>query len=495
VTIAHHMPRQRADRASAASVAASAPGSATGKLPLLVWLYLLAVVIPVGFNVGPLAMTGLRVLLLVMTVPLLVRLVMGSYGKVMLIDMLFIAHIVWATLAMAINSPDRVVENIGAAAIEFLGGYIVGRAYIRSMEDFRALCRALMILVLCSAPFALVETLTGRPILLEALRKLPGVSTVAFNNQDKRFNLERVQFGFAHPIHYGLFCSVAFSMVYVGLKDWLGGTWRIIASIIIAGCGFLALSSGALLAIFLQIGLIAWATIFTPGKARWWLLVGLFALAYVAIDILSNRTPLQIFMSYATFSAHTAYWRSIIFEWGVANVIGSTEKGITGSPFFGIGLKEWIRPYYMYSGSMDNFWLVMAVRYGIPGFATVTLGYILGVAKIMRRDFDGNSALTQFRLAWVFTFLGLSFTLCTVHVWTSIYSFVFFFFGAGMWFITVNANATPEDTDVPLPEPSQPGRIRYTRFAQKPGAAERITNVAKARTARGLQQSAGQKPA
>jgi hypothetical protein len=72
---------------------------------------------------------------------------------------------------------------------------------------------------------------------------------------------------------------------------------------------------------------------------------------------------------------------------------------------------------------------------------------------------------------------------------------VFFFFGAGMWFITVNANATPEDSDAPQPAPAQPGRIRYTRFAQKPGAAERITSVAKARTARGLQQSAGQKPA
>jgi hypothetical protein len=82
-----------------------------------------------------------------------------------------------------------------------------------------------------------------------------------------------------------------------------------------------------------------------------------------------------------------------------------------------------------------------------------------------------------------------------VHVWTSIYSFVFFFFGAGMWFITVDANAAPEDSDAPQPEPHQPGRIRYTRFAQHPGAAERIANVTRARTVRRLQQSAGQKPA
>ena len=437
----------------------------TQKLHAVVWLYLLSVVLPIGFNVGPLALTGLRILLLIITVPLMAKLIMGRFGKVLIIDILFVLHIAWATLAMAVNNPDRVVENTGAAAIEFLGGYVVGRAYIRTVSDFQALCRALMVLVVCSAPFALFETLTGRPLLLEVFRKIPGIDTVSFNYQDSRYGLERVQFSFAHPIHYGLFCSVAFSMTYVGLKGWISNAKRISVSFLIAICGFLALSSGALLAIFLQIGLIVWASIFVNVKIRWWLLLALFAVAYVVVDILSNRTPLQVFMSYATFSAHTAYWRSIIFDWGVGNVIGSVEKGIVGSPWFGIGLKDWIRPYYMNSGSMDNFWLVMAVRYGIPGFTLVALGYIVGVVKVMRRDFEGDLVLTQFRLAWVFTFLGLSFTLCTVHVWTNIYSFVFFFFGSGMWLTIVKSGeAIFEDKKISGPGTHVGTTTYYTRF-------------------------------
>ena len=117
-------------------------------------------------------------------------------------------------------------------------------------------------------------------------------------------------------------------------------------------------------------------------------------------------------------------------------------KNLWGSPLFGIGLNDWVRPWYMHSGSMDNFWLVMGVRYGIPGFVTIASGYALMIYGIMRRDFEQSPVLARIRRAWVFTFLGLSFTLTTVHIWTNIYSFVFFMFGAGVWLRLAKADAT-----------------------------------------------------
>jgi hypothetical protein len=98
---------------------------------------------------------------------------------------------------------------------------------------------------------------------------------------------------------------------------------------------------------------------------------------------------------------------------------------------------------------------VMAVRFGIPGFATVALGYIIATARIMRRDFSTDPMLTLFRRAWVFTFLGLSFTMCTVHIWTSIYSFVFFMFGAGAWLITAKSETALLPAATPKPRPAQ----------------------------------------
>jgi hypothetical protein len=436
-------------------------GQLTSHLPVPVLLYLLAVVIPIGFQIGPLAMNLLRLLLIVMILPLLIRLFMGRYGKVLITDVLFMAHIVWATIALAVINPDRVVEQMGSIGLEFLGGYLMGRAYIRTPEAFAGLCRALMIIVCCSAPFALYETLKGHSLLIEAIRSIPGIRTSNYNYMEPRFGLRRVQFGFVHPIHYGLFCSVALSLTYVALRGLMSGFWRVLASGVILLCGFLALSSGAFLAILLQIGLITWSVVFARVRSRWWLLLGLFALTYVVIDILSNRTPIMVFMSYATFSAHTAYWRGIIFDWGMMSV--------WAHPVFGIGMNDWVRPWFMYSGSMDNFWLVMAVRYGFPGFFLLAIGYAIAIWRIGRRDFSRDAVLTQFRRAWIFTFLGLTFTLTTVHVWTNIYSFVFFMFGTGIWLITADNSgrepaAAPPGSAGTGPDKPLEGGPRFSRF-------------------------------
>ena len=431
------------DTSLSPALTGGAARGADNRLPIPAALYLLCVLVPVFFNLGPLVMSNLRLLLLIVTVPLLAQIFMGRFGRVYATDGLFVAFILWTFVALAVNNPDKVVQNVGSAGIEFLGGYAVGRAYIRTPGQFFALCRWMVVLVLFTLPFSVAEALTGQPHLVNLLNKLPGLSSVTPVHIEGRLGLERVQSLFAHPIHYGLFCSVAFSMAFVALRDHTSTAWRYVSAALIAFSGFLALSSGALLAIFLQMGLIAWAAIFDRIRWRWWLLVGLFALAYVVIDILSDRSPIRVFMSYATFSAHNAYWRGIIFEWGM--------KSVWAHPLFGIGLNDWERPWFMYSGSMDNFWLVNGVRYGIPGFALLALGYILIIAKVMRRDFDSDRTLTMIRRAWVFTFLGLTFTLCTVHVWTNIYSFVFFMFGAGVWLIAVQPG---QDTGAGTPLPA-----------------------------------------
>ena len=64
-----------------------------GRLHPIVWLYLITIVVPVGFNAGSVALTGLRILLLVMVVPLSVRLFTGGSGKLYPVDFLFFLHI------------------------------------------------------------------------------------------------------------------------------------------------------------------------------------------------------------------------------------------------------------------------------------------------------------------------------------------------------------------------------------------------------------------
>lgn len=416
-----------------------------GRLPLVIWIYLLAVIVPIGFQAGPLMLTALRLTLMVMIIPTLFRLFMGRYGRVIVPDILFMLHLLWTVLALAANNPGAVIEQTGSTGMEFLGGYALGRAYIRSREDFAALIRALVVIVLVMLPFAMFETLTGRSMVLEVLRAIPGVKTVVEIPSEARslfgLTLERVQGGFAHPIHFGLFCSVSFSLCVVGMKGIFNSPRRQMTGAALALAAILSLSSGAMLSVGLQGALILWALALAGVSARWWVLVGLGVVLYVAIDIASNRPPIRVFMSYATFSAHNAFWRATIFEWGMKNV--------WANPLLGIGFNDWIRPPYMIGSSVDNFWLLMAMRYGIPGFAFLAAGYLWVVVRLMRRDFQTDPVLTQFRLSWVFTFLGLSFTLCTVHVWAAVYSFTFFLLGAGVWMMFA---APQEDQASPDPD-------------------------------------------
>lgn len=421
----------------------------------LIWLYLLSVIIPLGVNVGPLFLTGLRFLLLILITPMMVRLFSGDYGKTYATDYLFVGYLVFATVSLLVNNPETVIQQTGSTGIEFLGGYALGRAYIRDQADFRALSVALVLLVLFMAPFAVYETSTGRSPVIASFQMLPVLRTVAEVPAGPRelfgVSLERVQLGFSHPIHFGLFCSVAFSLCFVGLSDSLATASRWILSTTIAATGFLALSSGAILAIGLQIGLIAWAICLARYQRRWWVLLALCCAAYATVDVLSNRTPIHVFMSYATFSPHTAYWRAITFEWGMTNV--------WMHPVFGLGFHDWVRPDFMYSDSIDNFWLLTAMRYGLPAFVCLALGYGLAIANIIRRDLGNDAVLNNQRLAWVITFVGLSFTLATVHVWTAIYSFTFFLLGAGVWLNEARPEATSRSEKTARPNE----RLAHTR--------------------------------
>ena len=453
----------------------ASPKAAASRLQLIPLIYLLCVVLPVGFNLGPLYLTTLRLLLIVLIAPLFLRLLVGKFGQIILTDVLFMVYVFWMVLALVVNSPDQMLTQVGSVGVEFLGGYLVGRAYIRNRSDFIALSRWLVFLVLCLTPFAVHETLTGRPLIVEALQRVPGIRTVEIVTIEGRLGLERVQSSFAHPIHFGLFCSVTFSLCFVALKGVYSTFQRFLSSGVILLSGFLALSSGALLAILLQIFLISWSLLFSRVRSQWWLLMGFFVLTYIVIDLLSNRSPIRVFMSYATFSTHNAFWRGLIFDWGVRNIFGDEDSNIPAALWFGIGMNDWIRPSFMYSNSMDNFWLIVGVRYGIPAFLMLTIGYGLIISYVMKRDFSSDLEMRLIRQAWVFTFLGLTFTLCTVHIWTNIYSFVFFVFGAGVWMITELPRQQNEGTldtkqdgtilvmDTPLLQMKQ-GNSPYSRF-------------------------------
>jgi hypothetical protein len=433
------------------------------KLPFPVKLYFLSLALPLEFNAGTILLTGVRTLLLVLFIPMLLKLLLGRYGRLIWTDFLFFLFCPWVIYTLHLNTPDEAFSFGGSVGIEFYGGYLLGRAYIRTPEAFAGMCKALFLVITATLPFAIYETQTGHAPIPEMLNKIPGFfSLVDFYNEaaGMRMGLERAQVIFEHPIHYGLFCSTAFALAYTGFKGQISTPMRYLLGLIVSMGVFFSVSSGAMLPMILQFILIFWAWALDKVSSRWTILMVLTAIAYVVVDAISNRTPIQVFLSYAM-------------------------KNVWMHPLYGLGLNDWVREWFMHGSSVDNFWLLNTMRYGIPGFALIALGFALPIWNIAWHPIAAGSTTWLFRRAWMITWVGLVLTLCTVDVWAAILSYVGFLFGAGIWFLSVEqtTDGTPKETgrraptsrNVAQPQSNAAGAAdlpvadsasRFTRFTQ-----------------------------
>ena len=156
--------------------------------------------------------------------------------------------------------------------------------------------------------------------------------------------------------------------------------------------------------------------------------------AYLVVDAISNRSPIDVFISYLTFNADTSYMRVHIWNYGTQSVMRH--------PILGIGLNDWERPSWM-GGSVDNFWLGAAMSYGIPGLLFI-VGSFLSVCFGLGRLKNFPFQVAQCRKGLIVTICGVIVAVCTVHVWDAPYVLVIFLLGSGMWMFEVRTGDAPE---------------------------------------------------
>lgn len=401
-------------------------------VPIAVGFFFLAMMLPtaVSLNLGGLRLSAYRVVLIVMIVPMMVQLLSGQRGRINLFDMLLFAHCSWALLALIKWAGlAQGIETGGIYIVECAGAYLLGRIYIRSSDDFTAMSRAYVSIVLATLVFTVPEALTGIHILHDGISSAVGGPRAPFI--EPRMGLERTFGPFDHPILYGVFCASSFSLAYFVLAQrqlMKFGNLTKIAGVVLAT--FMSASGGPYLMLMMQGFVASWERVLGKIQGRWAALFSLFAAAYVAIDLFSTRTPFHVFVTYFTFSKQSAYNRILIFEYGTAEV--------ARHPIFGIGLGEWERPPWM-SDSMDNFWLATAVRYGLPALLfllALLFGLVWSVGQRKNLPPDWKRA----RHAWAFTLFGITVAAATVHLWNALFVLFFFLLGSGAWLL----DAKPE---------------------------------------------------
>ncbi|MBF9036666.1 hypothetical protein HKCCE2091_20720 [Rhodobacterales bacterium HKCCE2091] len=435
--------------------AGAAPASG---LSPVVYLTMFALITPVYFNVGSILLTPSRMLFLILIPLLTVRLLMGHFGKITFMDKLIFFKMAWMVLSIAINNRSALVSFAGMNITIILGGYLVGRCFIRNADQYARFTLFYATIVLCMLPLAISEAITGDMIIPPLIDSLSGVYSHQDVDYERRLGFDRAQVLFSHPIHFGLFCSAVFAPLLFGLRHRLKTAFRWVMSVGVGLACFFSVSSGPFLSLMLQIILLSYATVFGKFMGKWKFLIYSFTIVYVILDLLSSRPAYLIVITRLAFNSATAFNRQFLLEHGT--------RQIERTPFFGIGQRPLNLPIWM-SQSIDNYWLADAVAYGLPVMLALLGGLVAVLVVLARRDFSQDPDLKAMRVGWSVMIVSLIFTLATVAIWAEMSSLVYLSIGSGLWMLTVPTRAGSDEAASEA-EAEPPPTSRYTRFP-KPG--------------------------
>ncbi len=159
----------------------------------------------------------------------------------------------------------------------------------------------------------------------------------------------------------------------------------------------------------------------------------------------SNRPPIQLLITGATFDPWTGLYRMMIWEHGLTN--------IWESPWLGLGLADWERPKWMVSSTIDAYWLVLPMRSGIPAFLLLATGIIMIARGVVARGTRAKDFLRRrASMGWMISLIAFCLLGATVHFWNVPHALLYFFLGLG------SALADPRRVTAAVPAASRAAR-------------------------------------
>ena len=398
-------------------------GKAKTAAPLPILLIIASFLCPTELSlyIAGLRLPPHRVALILLLPVAVARLMTGRDQRMRGFDYLFVVYGLWTIGAYTSHTGKDVFVYGGSLALEALGGYFVARAFVRTGDQLRATMRVFVAAILVAALFALPETLLGQIYTHDILRQITGYHHPI--GVETRLGLTRAYGTFDHPIHYGTFCAALLALFWYAERR---TTTRRLNAGTMTLATFLGLSSAPMLCLGLQGGMLVWDRVTRRLKSRMTITLSALAGLYIGMSMFSNRSPIAFIATGMTLDPWTGFYRLQIWEAGMQNV--------WANPWTGIGLGDWERPWWMISDTVDAFWLVTAMRQGIPAFLLLALAIVLiARAVLTRRHRHVDDNATRVAIGWMMTVIALSLIGATVHYWNVLHAFFFFVIGLGGW--------------------------------------------------------------
>lgn len=402
--------------------------------PVVLALFIACATQPYGLELGPLLIGPYRLILLLVGPFLMLQWISGRYGRMLLPDFMILGYALWILVCLAANGQASRIPEWGASQfIDTFFAYLLGRATIRNRHDFYFFTRIFLWVLIFLLPFAFLESTTGRVILINVFDALPMVEAfdIVVGHHEPRLGLLRAQTGAAHPILYGILCAMAFSFGLLGLAHSPGKPSLYKRAILSVGSymgTFFSLSAGAFAPAGIQGLLMLYNWFLRKWRQRWYVLAGGFAVFYIIVSLVSIRPPALVLGRLIAFSPSTAWNRYMIWQFG--------SQEVMRNPIFGMGIfTEWQRAAWMPS-SIDNEWLMTAMRFGLVGITLIIGAFAYILFRLMKRDFSSNPEMTAIRDSFVFTLIAMLIAYGTVAAWNIQWSLLLLLLGGSAWIYT-----------------------------------------------------------
>jgi hypothetical protein len=411
-------------RAEPAETAPPIPDKARkpGKAPLPITILFICLVLPWQIYLGPLHLSPSRIWLTIMVVPCLYMWATGKAGRIRVPDVAILVFVLWAAIALSVvQGVDYALKSSGMLLIETVGGYMLARCFIRSAADFEGMARVYFRVMIFLLPCAIYEARTGTNLLFTILGAVwPTYQEIP---EELRLGMTRVKGPFQHSILFGVFCGGAFALTFLVHGYGKRVPIRVASAALVALTASLSLSAGPMSAVATQLFIMVWDRVFRAFSGRWTLLWTLMACFYGVLSIFAKRPLAAILIDMIAFNRGNAWQRLMIWDYGTATILAH--------PLFGIGFGEMERPSWLTS-TVDMFWIIAAMRYGLPGAALMGTCFI-GTIVIAARRKGLSEQLRRYRLAYLAVMAGFVVVGWTVDFWAEVYVTFMFLVGSGTW--------------------------------------------------------------
>jgi hypothetical protein len=381
---------------------------AAGRANLFVALLALAgVVLPqevqISFGAGARFTPG-RCAAALLIVPALV--VLCKKGRhFVLCDFLAVATASWMIIASASAAGASAIPTAGGDALDFLGGYLIARAYFFGRPALDTFVRVLKVFAIIAVIFGLADSISGRLITHETFSALFGSE---WYPPGLRNGWVRAESTFDHPILFGVFCALTAAILLYWEKSFLRRS--VAVGFCLLGC-LLAQSSASLLTLSLVLAAFAYDQLLQRSPWRWgvfWIAIGLLLLAVFVV----TEHPLGWVLSHLTFDPQTGFYRIMIWD--------AASTYIAQSPWIGHAYQ--LVNDLIIDATVDCMWLVYGLRFGVP---MIILFFLTNISAFFpsRRERTGDPYMDQMRRAFALVLVMFMFTGLTVHFWNYILMF------------------------------------------------------------------------